>query len=80
MKAEYIKEAHILVGSFNHYFVLCLRNNKVLFMDSLNTPINEIMQEKVSVPEPKPSDHQRIKDMKAAIELIVNLFTTNIRL
>ena len=80
VKAEYIKQAHILVGSFNHYFVLCVRNSKILFIDSLNTPINEIMQEKISLPDPKPTDYRRIKDMKSAIELVINLFTTNIRL
>ena len=65
------------MGCFNHYFVVCLQKNKLFYLDSLNTPINEIMEGKVTIPNASRADHQRIEDMKSAIEIILNIYQKN---
>lgn len=39
LKQNFIDKLHIIVGSFNHYFILCLQKDKVYYLDSLNTPL-----------------------------------------
>ena len=61
---------HILVGCYNHYFVLYLKGKNIYLLDSLNTPLPDVMNGTVSVPNPTDLDKGRFRDMKTAIEIV----------
>ena len=80
VKEGIIDALHILVGCFNHYFVLYLKDKHIFLLDSLNTPIADIMTGKISLPKPTAQDYGRYRDMKTSIELVEALYTTSVPL
>ena len=50
------------------------------YFDSINTPIEDIMNEKVSVPEPKAEDTKKIKNQKTAMKVVRELLYSEIKI
>ena len=78
-KNFHTKELFFLMGVYNHFFVLKLNDLssnelKLEFIDSVNTPINDIMNGVCSVPNPTAEDQKRINNMKTAIETVLELY------
>lgn len=60
------------MGVYDHFFVIRLgslnkKQPEVDFIDSVNTPIEEIMRGYCSKPNPTSSDIKKIENMKIAI-------------
>lgn len=47
---------------------------KLEFIDSMNTPIKEIMSNTCSIPNPTKQDIKKIQNMKIAIETVLELY------
>lgn len=58
------EELFILMGIYNHFFVVRLSQEdgkkSIQYIDSINTPIEQIMKGEVTVPNPEPEDYSKI--------------------
>ena len=74
LKQGILEELFIIMGVFNHFFVIRMSNDKekllIEYFDSVNTHIEDIMAEKVTVPEPKTEDFKKIKNQKTAMKVV----------
>lgn len=52
------------MGIYNHFFVVRLSQEdgkkSIQYIDSINTPIEQIMKGEVTVPNPEPEDYSKI--------------------
>ena len=72
------------MGVFNHFFVLRLSNADsellIEYLDSINTPIEDVMKGKVSVPYPEPADFSKARNLNTSMRVMRDLLYTDTKM